>query len=1242
MSSNEAEEARGELVRLLNEARQRQHLSVRGAAAAAGVPTATVQGWLSGRHLPTPALRDSFERLVDRLGLTDQIPNEWWVDSRYSRAPHLPEDAPYLGLRPYSEADRALFFGRERAIAELAGAVVRAAEGEAPRAIVLVGPSGSGKSSLLAAGLSLAMADGQPLAGFQLHEGHAVLAGGPDDDARTSRDVVVLDQLEDVFQLPGEERAAFFARAGELARRATVVFGLRADAFAEASLEPALSQALSRPVLLSPLTGAELREAVTAPALSRGVRVDDDLVTVLLGELAPGPAAGAIPPGALPLVSTALLVTWAAGSGDRMTLEDYQSTGGVASAVERQAEGVFESLDAQQQLAEQLFLRLVSVEADSVSRSTLPLTLLEPAARMVVDAFTDARILTLTDGDVRISHEALLRHWPRLVGWIEGSRGDLFVLEQLKRAAQLWVDNGRDPESLIPLKRLPMFQELMAEREGGPLLTADERAFVGASGEHFASVLEKEKQTSTTLRRRGRLATGLALVAGTLALATTVMFTQAQSATRVAETAESAAQSRQAALAAQRAAAQDPNLQRRLALVADSLSSTREARSALGDATAVYAPTRWAGEGRSRIAVSPDGELVVRAGVGKITLWRGAELTASPGTTVTIDPEGGAMTGVSLAAAGGRTLLALSGANVAGIWDVTAEPALLQAREGGGWTSAELSPDGRIAAFGHEEGRIELVRLDDPGHPAAGPVIQTPQDAGTEPVSVLSLQFDGTGTLYAGGRGYTIWRWALGSAEPRALTPLKYASERAVLDMAISPSGDQLAAGTYGRKAFRWRLGSGDPSPLKTLTPFVSNVLGVAFTRDGTKLLAAGDDHGTYSFVAATGALISKLPGPNPVQSIGVVADGRIVTADTAGDLRVWPLADPVLRKGNSGYCFASDPSGRWLALGTAFDGLNLWDTRDGQFQRMPDPPVTFPTIPGTIQEQMAAGVGIDPKGRFLLGGTTEGHVVRWPLSDAGAGKPQVLDALPGQYVGFIAMSRDGSLVAASAVNSGTAVVLFTVDEAGQLTKAATIPARTPEAVAISADGTLLAFPNVANEVELWSLADPSAPVKIGSVPTDAQPVIVTFSPVSATLGIGTMSGEVSLWNVTDIASPVVLSRYRDARAEVYGLTFSPDGTAVLGSGGDERVFHWDATQPNSPAVATYDGQFGRTNDVAFVHGGTQFVATGDNGEVRSFTFGREAARRYLCESQGTSLTADEWSRYLTGIPQRDPCEGVR
>lgn len=161
---------RQELVSRLNEARQHLHISVRAAARIAGVPTATAQGWLNGKHLPTPALRANFLELLDHLGLAESMDASWWIDSRYSRvAPQLRDGhSPYLGLRPYTADDSALFFGRAQAVAELAAAVRRAASQPVPRIVVLVGASGSGKSSMLAAGLSLATHPGEPLEGVRL------------------------------------------------------------------------------------------------------------------------------------------------------------------------------------------------------------------------------------------------------------------------------------------------------------------------------------------------------------------------------------------------------------------------------------------------------------------------------------------------------------------------------------------------------------------------------------------------------------------------------------------------------------------------------------------------------------------------------------------------------------------------------------------------------------------------------------------------------------------------------------------------------------------------------------------------------------------------------------------------------------------------------------------------------------------------------------------------------------------
>ena len=145
---------RQEFAARLNEARQRQHLSIRAVARIAQVPATTAQGWLNGKHFPTPALRGSYQRLVDRLGLADELPPDLWDDSWGGAAPALRSGAsPYLGLRSFRVADQELFHGRAEQSRRLAVAVRALADSEGYGLLALVGPSGSGKSSLLAAGL---------------------------------------------------------------------------------------------------------------------------------------------------------------------------------------------------------------------------------------------------------------------------------------------------------------------------------------------------------------------------------------------------------------------------------------------------------------------------------------------------------------------------------------------------------------------------------------------------------------------------------------------------------------------------------------------------------------------------------------------------------------------------------------------------------------------------------------------------------------------------------------------------------------------------------------------------------------------------------------------------------------------------------------------------------------------------------------------------------------------------------
>ncbi|CAL8976144.1 hypothetical protein PROP_01857 [Propionicimonas sp. T2.31MG-18] len=329
--------SRQEFASLVNDARQRHHLSIRAVARIADVPATTAQGWLNGKHFPTPALRGNYLKLLEHLDLVDAVPEDLWDDSWTGVEPALRSgQSPYLGLRPYRVADKDLFFGRSGQSARLADAVLELAAREGTGMIALVGASGSGKSSLLAAGLLGREATGGALAGWGgtaltvirlLADETPALAGEP------GRQLVVVDQLEEALALPEAVRRSFLAALEALSQRAVVVVGMRSDAFEAASLEPLLQEALSRPVLLGALTREECREVIVRPAEALGVAVDEDLVRVLLEELAPGPA-DRIGAGALPLLSNALLLIWAVGNGRRLTAADYHAAGGIARAVE--------------------------------------------------------------------------------------------------------------------------------------------------------------------------------------------------------------------------------------------------------------------------------------------------------------------------------------------------------------------------------------------------------------------------------------------------------------------------------------------------------------------------------------------------------------------------------------------------------------------------------------------------------------------------------------------------------------------------------------------------------------------------------------------------------------------------------------------------------------------------------------------------------------------------------------------
>ena len=1239
--------SRQEFAALVNETRRAQHLSIRALARIADVPPTTAQGWLTGRHFPTPALRGNFQRVVNHLGLADAVPVDLWEDSWSGIEPTLHTGhSPYLGLRPFAVTDRELFFGRASQSRRIASAVRELAAAQGQGLLALVGPSGSGKSSVLAAGLlGQELSDGE-LVGWA---GRAVtveqlIATQPVqlDDLPTPR-LVVIDHFEDALVLPPIARQRSLVELARLARSAVVVIGLRSDAFAAAAVEPILEAAMSRPLLLAPMTRGELRDVIVQPAVSLGVEVEENLVRVLLDELAPGAPDSRVAPGTLPLLSNALLVIWAFGGGQRLTLDDYHRVGGVATTIEHLAEQVYLSLDpAQQDATERLFLRLVRTTGDVVARETVPLTSIDAGTRPVLDAFVAVRMLTIVEDAVRISHLALLSHWQRLVGWLEDHRDDVAVLGKLRRAAEVWQEHGRDAAALIPVTRLALFTDWLADESRKGLLSDSEREFVAASEAHHHSSLEAERAAGRRLRRRGRIAIAAAAIGVVLALVSSTLYVRGRGYQVAAETARNEAQSRQLALAASGFREQDRNLQSQIAVVAADLADTTEATTALLDATSVAVPTRWLGGADALLAVSTDRQVVVRGdGSGRLTRWRSDELERSPGTSWTAT--GTPIIGLALAGVNGRTLLAVITADQRQLWDIDDDPRRLAVDFGGGGASAvAFGPDGQLV-FGTESGGVELWGLaanTDTWKPSEQ--VMLPETAGPDGrrlrPAVTMVALDARRRLYAGGQSGRLARWRLGVGSPAPLAELVFPGYHRQIanSIAFAPDGDELALGLSAKAMLRWRLRGDEAEALPAVTGFADWIVGVDYSVDGAQVVAASLDQST-TVLDRGGDRLRVLPGPSALSGAAFVGD-RLVTTSKDGTLRVWPADDPRWRFGGSElYNLSTDATASlWLAGGTPYDGIQLWRLQgDGGRTRMPVPATGLSTGVQT------GAVAVAPSGDFLLGGTIDGRLIHWPLAAGGAGKADFLDLGIG-YIAFVQASPDSKLAVAMGYQ-GKESSLLSLGADGEPRLAARLPVDDPQMLWFSADSRLLAIALPDRSVRLWDVSDPAQPAEVGAIrDLPSTPTSVAFAPSSQLLAIGTDLGAVSVWDVTRPEQPVLRRSFGDPHAATNAVLFSPDERTLVATGGDQVIRGWDLTaEPASALRFALTGALARPWDVRFLPG-DRLAVSGGNGALQVWTLSREAASRSLCAVRGDPLVPDEWSRYLPGINLADPCAGVR
>ena len=426
---------------------------------------------------------------------------------------------PFKGLASFDARDAGFFFGRERLVAEMVARVTGSP------LMGIVGPSGSGKSSALQAGLLASLAAGV-LPGS---EGWALAVLRPGEHplhaleqalisaATPGRLVIAVDQLEEAFTSSRDEseRTAFFdalvERAHDVRRRTVVIVAVRADYYGRCAAHPELSRLLGAGhVLVGPMDRDELRRAIELPARKAGLMVDSDLADALVDDVGGRP-------GALPLLSTSLLELWQRRDGRHLRLGAYEQAGGVQGAVARLAESAYERLDPRRrEIARRMLLRLAGEgEGDGVVRRRVALAELEAGhdddVSEVLRVLAHDRLVTIGEGEVEVAHEALLREWPRLRRWLDEDAEGRRLHRHLIQSAREWVSSGRDAGELYRGTRLTSALEWADGHQ--PELNRLERDFLDASRAAAELVGERERRANRRLRLM------LATVAAMLALA---------------------------------------------------------------------------------------------------------------------------------------------------------------------------------------------------------------------------------------------------------------------------------------------------------------------------------------------------------------------------------------------------------------------------------------------------------------------------------------------------------------------------------------------------------------------------------------------------------------------------------------------------------------------------------------------------------------------------------------------------
>jgi WD40 repeat protein/DNA-binding SARP family transcriptional activator len=1205
--------------------------------------------------------KDPVERFSDALELATAFRSAVeGTGVRTARAGEIRN--PYKGLRAFLEADSADFFGRELLTRRL---VERLAQNGAPRFLCVVGPSGSGKSSVVRAGLVPALRRGvipgserwyvvdllpgaQPLRELEtallsvavdpppslldeLERDELGLARVvdrllPDPDAEL---LIVIDQLEEIFTMVDSEAERMHvletirATVSDPASRVRIVATLRADFYDQPLSIRGFGELLSaRNEAITPMSPEELERAIVGPAEQVGLDVEPGLVAAMVADVIDRP-------GALPLLQYALTELADREDVGSLTLNAYRRVGGVSGALARRAERLFDAQDDSGRAAcRRVFLSLVTLGEGSedtrrrVRRAELGSPADARATNGVIESFGRHRLLSFDrdpasrEPTVEIAHEALLPAWARLRGWIDEARGDIRTQRQVATAATEWVAAGEDESFLLRGSRLEQTAE-WAATSSVPRSPADDR-FLRASLARREDELARERargasEAATQRRSKNRLRTLVvvfavaALVAGSLTLIARNQSRRAERESRIATARE---------LAAAAAANLEVDPERSILLALEAVRTTRSANGSVLP-EAVEALHRAVGESRvvtrlnvqaADVEFSPDGSRLATAG--------NPNALFGPGATETED------VAFVWDATTGRRVLTLSG-HRGSLWEVHFSPdgsrlatasadgtaAIWDAGTGERLFVLEHSQD--LATTSFNSGGTKLLTTDLGGAVRLWDARDGALEREFPPGEMCGGWLSPDGGLIAGEACEALGTGVVLEAETGDRVSTLEGHTDALLDLAFSPGGSTIATTSVDGTAKVWEAATG--KELLTMAGHGGWVFGVDFSPDGRFLATAGEDGTARVWDVATGDQRLVLSGHTGlIRDVAYSPDGsRLVTSSGDGTVRVWDVSpqgapeQTILSRGDAVTNVAYSANGGVLA--TADRRVVLWDVSTGRkVLTLPRPTVGF-------------DAAFAPDGATLVTGGLSGAPRLW---DTTSGESVRVLRGAESWIASFAFGPDGSLVAGG--DEDGQVVLWEAST-GRLVRA--LGKRTAGGAHLiidldfSRDGTLLAAASFDGTVKVWDVASGRSRLVL-----QAHPIAVSaaFSPDGRLLATSGTDGAVQLWNVS---TGVKIRSLAGHLGTVIRVAFSPGGETLATAGYDSTTRLWDVS--TGEELYVLKGQTRGLTDLEFSPDGTRLATSANDGTVRVYVLPLQELVDLARSRLTRSWTEEECRKYL-------------